>query len=327
MGSNGPVRVAITGATGNVGTALIEALSARPEVDGIVGIARRRPEWRPDGVDWVIADVGVDDLAGAFTNCDVVVHLAWLIQPDRDRDLYFRTNVVGTERVLDAAARVGVRSIVHASSVGAYSPAPSGTRVDETWPTHGIPQLAYSWQKAYVERMLDIFERGSGITVARMRPALIFRHDVAHEIRRLFLGGVVPARLLGPWIRRIVESLPTEFQVVHSRDVADAFARAALSGAAGAFNLAAEPSLGTPASPSWLEPIAHNLAAIAWRARLVAAEPGWVDLALRAPLMDTERAREHLGWTPRHSAQETLTELLEGFRDDARFPTPALAQS
>jgi UDP-glucose 4-epimerase len=327
LGSDAGVKIAITGATGNVGTAVVEALLRRSEVDRIVGVARRKPEWCPDQVEWIAADIAVDDLDRPFNGCDVVIHLAWQIQPNRDRDVSWRTNVLGTERALIAADRAGVKRFVHASSVGAYSPAAPGTVVDENWPTHGIPQLGYSWQKAYVERMLDAFEQSSAVAVARMRPALIFRHDVAHEIRRLFLGRLAPTALLGPWARRIVDALPTQFQVVHSFDAADAYARVALSQESGAFNIAAAPTLGSPISSKWLVPVAHNVAAIAWKLRAVAAEPGWVDLALRAPVMDTSRARSVLGWTARHSAHDVIAELLSGFHDGGRFATPPLSQS
>jgi nucleoside-diphosphate-sugar epimerase len=319
------MRIAITGATGNVGTAVIEALRQRPEIEGIVGIARRVPRWQPAGVQWVGADIVADDLVAPFRGCDAVVHLAWGIQPNRDQDALWRTNVIGTERVLDAAVRAGVGRVVHASSIGAYSPAPDGMVIDENWPTNGIPQLGYSWQKAYVERLLDSFEARTDVAVTRLRPALIFRRDVAHEIRRLFIGRLVPTGLARTWMRAVIHAIPTNFQVVHSLDVGEAYALAAVGNESGAFNIAAEPSLGWSAPIGRLEPALHDAAALAWRLRALAAEPGWVDLALRAPLMDTTRAHEVLGWKPRHSADDALRELLDGFRSDARFPTPPLA--
>jgi nucleoside-diphosphate-sugar epimerase len=318
------MKVLVTGATGNLGTAVIRALELRPEVDVIVGVAREAPTWQPEAVDWLSADIASDDLTDVMGGCDAVVNLAWAIQPAPDRDALWRTNVLGTARVLAAVARAKVPVLVHASSIGAYSPAPAGTVVDEDWPTHGIPQLGYSWQKAYVERMLDTLEASTLVTVARMRPALIFRRDVAHEIRRLFLSRAVPTRLFGPYLRRAIQTVPARFQVVHSFDAADAFVRAAVTGIAGAFNLAADLPLGSRPAPGWIEPVAHGLGAAAWHLRVVAAEPGWVDLGLRAPLMDTTRARTVLGWTPVHSAHETLAELLEGFGADDRFPTPPL---
>src|SRR5687767_5589206 len=98
------MRVAITGATGNVGTSLLRALSDDPAIDEIVGIARRRPQLSVPRTTWVCANVVTDDLVTAFRGADAVVHLAWLIQPSRDRETTRRVNVEGSRRVFEAAA-------------------------------------------------------------------------------------------------------------------------------------------------------------------------------------------------------------------------------
>ena len=49
-----------------------------------------------------------------------------------------------------------------------------------------------------------------------------------------------------------------------------------------------------------------------------------MDMALAVPLMDVTRAREELGWTPRHGAGEALRELLEGMAAGAGLDTPPL---
>jgi UDP-glucose 4-epimerase len=47
-------------------------------------------------------------------------------------------------------------------------------------------------------------------------------------------------------------------------------------------------------------------------------------MGLAVPLMDCTRAREQLGWSPRHSAEDAFLELLAGLRDGAGHPTPPL---
>src|SRR4051794_38947946 len=105
------MRIAVTGATGNIGLSLLQAVAADPAVDEVLGIARRKPFLDIDKVRWVTADVAVDDLVPAFTGADVVVHLAWLIQPSHDVNVQWRVNVEGSARVFDAAARAGVGAI------------------------------------------------------------------------------------------------------------------------------------------------------------------------------------------------------------------------
>jgi UDP-glucose 4-epimerase len=61
-----------------------------------------------------------------------------------------------------------------------------------------------------------------------------------------------------------------------------------------------------------------------WKLHLQPTPPGWVDMALAVPLLDTTRAREQLGWTPRYGADEALLELIEGMRQAAEEPTPPL---
>ncbi len=318
------MRVAITGATGNVGTSVLRALSGDTSIDEIVGIARRRPQLSVPRTTWVCADVVTDDLVTAFGGADAVVHLAWLIQPSRDRETTRRVNVEGSRRVFEAAAAAGVGTIVHASSVGAYSPGPKDRRVDESWPTGGIPTSFYSRDKSDVEAILDDFEQAHPqIRVVRLRPGLIFKGEAASGIRRLFAGPLLPTPLLR---RRLIPIVPSmerlRFQGVHSFDIGEAYHLALTRDVRGAFNVAAEPVLDPPELARLLEarpvPVSPRVVRAAvdasWRLRLQPTPPGWLDLALGVPLMDTTRAREELGWNPTHTAGQALLELIDAMR-------------
>ncbi|MCW3065418.1 MAG: NAD-dependent epimerase/dehydratase family protein [Solirubrobacterales bacterium] len=328
------MRIVVTGGTGNVGSAVLRALRRDPTVDEIVGIARRRPAEPPPDVEMLAADVTRDDLVPLFRGADAVVHLAWLIQPSRDRRLTSEVNVGGSERVVRAAVDAGVPALVYASSVGAYSPGPKDRRVDESWPTDGVPSSFYARDKAAVERILDDVEREHpGLRVVRLRPGLIFQRTAASEIRRLFVGPFLPGRLVDPRLIPIVPSHPRlRFQAVHADDVAEAYLRAAVGDARGAFNVADEPVLDGPALGCLLHArpvrvhagLLRALADWTWRLRLQPTPAGWVDMALGVPLMDTTRARRELGWTPRHDAGATLLELLQGMREGAGDSTPPL---
>src|SRR3954452_4945147 len=187
------MRVVVTGATGNVGTALLRALDPDERVREVIGLARRRPALELPKVTWREADICKADLRAVFTGADAVVHLAWLIQPSRDEATTRAVNVEGSARVFEAAAAAAVPRLVYASSVGAYSRGPKGRLVDESWPTEGVETSFYSRHKAAVERILDSFEAAHPeIRVARLRPGLIFQRDAASEIRRLFAAPLLP---------------------------------------------------------------------------------------------------------------------------------------
>src|SRR4051794_12184091 len=219
------MRVVVVGATGNVGTSLLRALGTAPEVTEVLGLARRLPDLTWPKVEWACADVTSADLVPLFRGAGAVVHLAWLIQPSRHRAVLHATNVHGSARVFRATADAGVPALIYASSVGAYSPGPKDSRVDESWPTDGIPSSFYARDKAEVERVLDHFEaEHPDVRVVRLRPGLIFKRDAAAEIRRYFIGPLLPSALVR---RRLIPFVPRldrlRFQAVHSHDVGEAY--------------------------------------------------------------------------------------------------------
>jgi UDP-glucose 4-epimerase len=328
------VRVVVTGASGNVGTSLLRSLAEEPSVESVLGICRRVPAASFPKVEWRAADVARSPLRPLFQDADAVVHLAWLIQPARDQRLVRAVNVDGSARVFRAAAAAGVRTLVYASSVGAYASGPKDRAVDESWPTTGIPSSFYSRHKAEVERLLDRFEREhEGVRVVRLRPGLIFKREAASGIRRLFAGPLLPGSLLRPALIPVVPDIDRlVFQAVHSYDVGEAYRLALVGDAAGAFNVAADPVLDPPELARILGarrvPLPASIlragAAASFKLRLQPSEPGWLDMGLNVPVMDCSRAERELGWHPRHSAADALRDLLAGMREGAGLDTPPL---
>jgi UDP-glucose 4-epimerase len=329
------VRIVVTGASGNVGTSLLRSLADEPAVDSILGLCRRVPAASFPKVEWRAADVASSPLRPHFQGADAVVHLAWLIQPARDQALVRSVNVDGSARVFAAAGAAGVGTLVYASSVGAYGPGPKNRRVDESWPTTGIPSSFYSRHKAEVERLLDRFEdEHERVRVVRLRPALIFKREAASGIRRLFAGPLLPGSLLRPALIPVVPDVDRlVFQAVHSYDVGEAYRLALVGDAAGPFNLAADPILDPRELARILKArtipvpagLLRGLAAATYKLRLQPSEPGWLDMGLDGPLMDVTRANEQLGWRPSHSSADALRDLLAGMREGAGLDTPPLA--
>jgi nucleoside-diphosphate-sugar epimerase len=328
------MKIVVIGATGNLGTSTLRALSREPAMPDVVAIARRKADIVVPRTTFVQADITRDDLVPLLRGADAVIHLAWLLQPARELDRLHQVNVEGSRRVFDAAATAQVPALIYASSIGAYSPGPKHRFVDESWPTDGIPSSLYSQQKVSVERYLDRFEaQHPAMRVVRMRPALVFKRVAASEIRRVFIGPLVPRFLFAKHRLRCVPDVPRlRFQCVHSHDVGRALALAALNDVRGAFNLATDPVLDAELLADVLharrfrmsEGALRRVVSAAYNLHMTPTDPGWVDLGLESPLIDIERARVVLGWSPRRDAPEALLDLLEGLRTGSGLATAPL---
>lgn len=169
--------------------------------------------------------------------------------------------------------------------------------------------------------------------MVRLRPGLVFQGAAGGEIARYFLGPFLPSSLVRP---RLLPVLPDigrlVLQGLHAEDMARAYVLAATSNVRGAFNVAADPLLDSPTLARLLGarrvpmPAAALRAAVwtSWHLRLQPTDPGWLDLGLGVPGMDTTRARTELGWTPTRDVGEALLELLDGIRSGAGAPTPTM---
>src|SRR5215218_6240592 len=322
--------VAVTGASGNVGTALLRRLTAPAAgVAEVRGLARRRPpDIAPyDGVRWFPADLGEaaseEVLSEFLDGVDAVVHLAWALQPGRRPDDLRRVNVEGTRRVMRAAGVAGVRHVVHMSSIGAYAPGAVGQRVAEDWPTTGIPSAHYSRDKSEAERVVhEVAARHPDLTLTVVRPTLVLQPDAGSEIGRYFLGPLLfgAARLLpGPVAKRLPLPLPqVSVAFVHADDVADALVRILGRRVAGPFNLAADPLMDAAALAralgTWRAPVpalaVRTTVQAAFAAHVIPTEPGWVDIGTQVPALNTTRARKLLDWAPAHRGDEVLREFV-----------------
>lgn len=334
-----PKRIVITGASGNVGTALLRRLTADDSDYEIVGISRRRPpsddvyrsaHWH----ELDLADSGVElELLKVFRGAACVVHLAWGFQPTRNRRYLDAVGVNGSAAVLSAAHNAKVPHLLHMSSVGTYAAGRYGQKVDETFSTAGIPSSAYSRAKSAVEHMLDGYEghNPDGVGITRMRPGFILQRDAALGLRRYTLPAYVDPRWVR-WLPLLPLDRSLSVSIVHADDVADACVKAIERRALGPFNLAAEPPVGRDDIAKALRarpihvpsPLLGLLVAASWRARLQPLDRGWLDMAFSLPLLDTDRARNVLGWSPRWSSEAALADLVDGFLHTWGTQSPVL---
>lgn len=129
------MKVLVTGVTGQIGSAIAEALSARgDQVKGLVRDPQKLGVLSPGALEVTPGDVtNTESLRRAVDGVDVVVHAAGVVSYWHRRDgEQLRVNVEGTRNVLAAAREAGVRRLLLTSSIATLGWLPPGEIGDET---------------------------------------------------------------------------------------------------------------------------------------------------------------------------------------------------
>ena len=327
--------VAVTGPTGDLGIAIMNALERSRSVKTIVGMARRpfdpaERRWRK--TEYRQGDVtdqaSVRDLA---KGADVVVHLAFAIlnASHATREL----NIEGSRLVFEEAAKAGAERICYASSVAAYGFHDDNPDwLSEDVPARGSPEHPYSQQKAEVERVLaEVLLRRRKTVAYAFRPSIVAGPEartMVEEIPYYRLNEAMPPavrRLIGlmPVLRPVIPDPGTPFQLVHEDDVASAFVAGVRGlGEPGPYNLAGGGTLtlsDVAKALGWYSlPVPRQLvgatAEVVTRLPRAPDSVAWIHSVRKPVLMKTARAKKQLRWRPKHTARATLREMVEADR-------------
>jgi len=137
------VKVLVTGGLGFIGSNFIrQALAARPSWE-IVNLDKRTYAGNPANLAgvagryrWLKADIcDPGAVARAARGCGLIVHFAAETHVDRsiqDASAFLRTNVIGTQVLLDAALRLGTRRFLHVSTDEVYGSVPKGRSTEDS---------------------------------------------------------------------------------------------------------------------------------------------------------------------------------------------------
>jgi nucleoside-diphosphate-sugar epimerase len=166
--------VALTGASGYTGGRLLAALRNRgDEVSVLVRARSLTDAIRGRASKVVEGDLGDESAVDRLVaGQDAVLHVAAVYRTAGHPDDYYReVNVRGTGRLLEAAARHGVRRFVHTSTVGVHGHVASPP-ADETAPL--APGDIYQETKAEAEGLAFEYHRRRGVPVVVVRPGAIY---------------------------------------------------------------------------------------------------------------------------------------------------------
>ena len=327
--------VAVTGPTGDLGIAIVNALEHSRQVRRIVGMARR--PFDPGDVGWKKTEYRQGDVTDrdgvrdAVKGAEVVVHLAFAILSASDATR--AVNVEGSQIVFEEAAKAGAERLCYASSVAAYGfHSDNPDWLTEEIAPRGTPDHFYSAQKAEVEQVLSqVLLRRRKTSAYVFRPCIVAgprAQTLLDEIPYVRLSEAMPdavVRLLSsmPMLKPVIPDPGTRFQLVHEDDVASAFVAGVVAkGPPGPYNLAGGGTLRVSDladALGWYSIPVPELAVGATAevlSRLPAVPPqlSWIHSVRKEVLMKTDRARKELRWKPRHTGKATLEELVAAHR-------------
>lgn len=324
------VTVAVTGATGDVGLAVLSALDRAPQVKNVRAMARRPFSPAAFGlprVEYRQGDVrNRNDVRALVTGADSVLHLAFVLHGRRRNSN--QINLDGSRIVFEEAVRSGAMRLCCASSIGGYGGQSGSELIDENAPFRGSPGHAYSEQKAEMERIMTRTLSGTAVAGYALRLSIVagpLAQLVLRDIPYVRLRNALPLclrRRLPSWFRPVLPDTGVPLQMVHEEDAAAAFVAAALgNGVPGTYNIAADGTvvIGELARELGWHSVRIPRSAVGAAARAARTLPpmaplAWLEVARAPILVETERARTELGWTPRFTASEAMAALVDSYR-------------
>lgn len=316
------MRAALTGAAGYLGSAMLRSPDAAG--DDLLAFDRRPLRVSHPSLRFLQQDIHAplaEHLRAHRT--EVLIHLAFVLDPMHDARAQRQINVGGLLKVLAAAAEAEVPHVVVLSSATAYGAHDDNPEwLAEDAPLRATPAFPYAHEKREVEELCAQWARENpGARLSLVRPCVIFGPGVDNFISRFTTRPVVP----------LVLGRDPPMQLVHEDDAARAVwfiarrpAGGLRPGAPEAFNVAADGLL-TYGDVSRVlggrvirlpSPLVRAVVGAAWRLRLRAvteAPPGMVPFIEHRWCIDNRRLKQE-GFRYLHDARQTLEAFLAGRR-------------
>lgn len=182
------MKALVTGGGGFLGGAIVRLLLERGVE--VVSFSRRHyPELEQIGVKQTQGDLADQDpVASAVEGCDTVFHVAGKPGIWGPYEEYYRTNVEGTENVISACQRHGVRRLIYTSSPSVIFDGKDMEGVDESVPYPDHYETHYPKTKAIAERMV-LKANAPELATVVLRPHLIWGPGDNHLVPRIIDRG------------------------------------------------------------------------------------------------------------------------------------------
>jgi len=307
-------RIAVTGASGSIGTQLVERLAESPATETILGLDIRRPtafgnnifshrHSVTDSVEHLLRHYGIT----------TVVHLAFQLKPNRDRSAARATNVGGTAQILKDCIAAKIQHLIYLSSTTVY-----GTNKDdaslftEDDPLNPVQGFQYAEDKAETERLLSCHDSGEpSFPITTLRSCIVMGPHSANFIT----SALAKPALIG------IRGYDPPMQFLHEKDLLSVICKFIKEPRKGTYNVAGSGNIpyselarlaGRPLI--WLPAMAaYALTQTSWSLRLQSDSPAiGLDLIRWPWLANTDKLAREFGF---HGASTSREAIL-----DSRLP-------
>jgi UDP-glucose 4-epimerase len=304
------MRYVITGGSGYIGSRLVDLLERRDDTEKIVICDVAPPKGYRPHTEFERLDVRDRAAVSAVLDRvrpDVLVHLAFILNPSHDEELAYNVDVNGTHNVLEAAGQAGTSQVLVTTSGVAYGAfADNPVPLTEDDPVRGVAGFTYARDKTESDRLCQLWAATHPERVMTIvRPCIVFGPNVDNYLVRLWTKQPFAVD---------VGTIDRDIQFVHEEDVVEGITALLLGRHAGAYNVAGDglmtnrecaELIGTPVRkmPLWLY---RRLAAFMWKIRQSEVPPGGIEFAIHSWLLSNEKLKRTTGWQPKHTSRETF---------------------
>jgi UDP-glucose 4-epimerase len=302
--------VVLTGISGNLGRVVAKLLH---RTQSVVGIDRRPFVGKPKDIEHVQVDLRKKKSEDVFRHHQVraIIHMGIMHDPRMSAEDHHSFNILGTTRVLDCAARFGVKKVVVLSSASVYGPSPD----NPMFLTEEAPLMAAS----RFPSVRDLIE------VDMMAHAFFWKHPAIETVV------LRPVHIVGPTIHNapsnylrlmrpmMLAGFDPMVQLIHAEDVASALSAALEPGRRGVFNVVGPGEVPLSAIHRELghrpipvpHPLARPLLGRLFRLHLAGFPPEELDHVQFLCMVDGQRWQKATGFRPRYSMRETIHSVVE----------------
>ncbi|MDA1188424.1 MAG: NAD-dependent epimerase/dehydratase family protein [Chloroflexi bacterium] len=308
--------IAVTGASGYIGTGLIRRLEREDWIKNILAIDIRPLSTPPSPKVTYVKRSVTSPMSDLFEEhrIDVVVHLAFVLEPGHNEEAIRKVNVEGTRQVLKSAATANIRQLIYFGSTTVYGAHPDNPpNLTEEAPVRPVEGFQYGRDKALTEKVFREFAEGHPeIKAVILRGCPVLGPSADNFISRAFSKPILVA----------LKGFDPPMQLLHEEDLDEVMVHCIRHNVAGLYNVAGDgvvrwSEMGRILNRKVLKlppALLYGITEATWRLRLQSESPAAGLAFIQYPwTASTEKIRKDLGIKFKHTSRDAWLAFASRF--------------